>query len=73
MQLNCIDRRVTPVQIAIAAASFVASLLHSAGNGYPCTILVLVSIGAAGTKRKLAKLSLMQMVAALSCIADTIS
>ncbi|HEX7647173.1 MAG TPA: MFS transporter [Noviherbaspirillum sp.] len=38
----------TPVQIAIAAGPFVASLLYSAGNGYSGTILALAGIGAAG-------------------------
>jgi MFS family permease len=38
----------TPVQIAIAAGPFVASLLYVAGNGYPGTLLALAGIGAAG-------------------------
>ncbi|WP_333980270.1 MFS transporter [Burkholderia orbicola] len=38
----------TPVQIAIAAGPFVASLLYAAGNGYPGTLLALASIGAVG-------------------------
>lgn len=38
----------TPVQIAIAAGPFVASLLYVAGNGYPGTLLALAGIGATG-------------------------
>lgn len=38
----------TPVQIAVAAGPFVASLLYSAGNGYPGTLLALAGISAAG-------------------------
>ncbi len=38
----------TPVQIAVAAGPFVASLLYSAGNGYPGTLLALTGISAAG-------------------------
>lgn len=38
----------TPVQIAIAAGPFVASLLYAAGNGYPGTLLALAGIGSAG-------------------------
>lgn len=38
----------TPVQIAIAAGPFVASLLYSAVDGYSGTILALTGIGAAG-------------------------
>ncbi|KGU71278.1 MFS transporter [Burkholderia pseudomallei] len=38
----------TPVQIAIAAGPFVASLLYAAGNGYPGTLLALAGIGATG-------------------------
>ncbi|MEK6355296.1 MAG: MFS transporter [Burkholderia cenocepacia] len=38
----------TPVQFAIAAGPFVASLLYAVGNGYPGTLLALASIGAAG-------------------------
>lgn len=38
----------TPVQIAVAAGPFVASLLYTAGNGYPGTLLALAGISAAG-------------------------
>lgn len=38
----------TPVQIAVAAGPFVASLLYSAGDGYPSTLLALAGISAAG-------------------------
>lgn len=38
----------TPVQIAVAAGPFVASLLYAAGNGYPATLLALAGISAAG-------------------------
>ncbi|AJX97328.1 MFS transporter [Burkholderia pseudomallei] len=38
----------TPVQIAIAAGPFVASILYAAGNGYPGTLLALACIGATG-------------------------
>lgn len=38
----------TPVQIAVAAGPFVASLLYAAGNGYPGTLLALAGISAAG-------------------------
>jgi predicted MFS family arabinose efflux permease len=38
----------TPVQIAVAAGPFVASLLYSVGNGYPGTLLALAGISAAG-------------------------
>jgi MFS family permease len=38
----------TPVQIAVAAGPFAASLLYAMGNGYPGVLLTLVGIGAAG-------------------------
>jgi len=38
----------TPVQIAVAAGPFVASLLYAAGNGYPGTLLALTGISATG-------------------------